>query len=140
MSRFQHGSLALPALGSEGSNMPTAIFVTINGMVGVITPLSQEQYQILENLQMNLVKVINGIGGLSHEQWQSFSNKKYTRDAKNFIDENLIESFLKLNKNQIKEIANTIGLATEDKKLSISGQNWGEVDLDGNMLSFFMGS
>lgn len=37
-------------------------------------------------------------------------------------------------------MTNTIGLAPEDKQLSVSGRNWGEVDLDGNMLSFLVGS
>lgn len=34
---------------------------------------------------------------------------------------------------------NSFGLSTEDKQLSVSGKNWGEVDLDGNMLSFLVG-
>ncbi|KAL7603034.1 FACT complex subunit SSRP1 isoform X1 [Lactuca sativa] len=35
---------------------------------------------------------------------------------------------------------NSCGLTTEEKQLSISGKNWGEVDLNGNMLSFLVGS
>ncbi|KAI3743744.1 hypothetical protein L1987_56809 [Smallanthus sonchifolius] len=34
---------------------------------------------------------------------------------------------------------NTCGLTTEEKQLSVSGKNWGEVDLNGNMLSFNVG-
>ncbi|XP_071706144.1 FACT complex subunit SSRP1-like [Rutidosis leptorrhynchoides] len=34
---------------------------------------------------------------------------------------------------------NTCGLPTEEKQLSVSGKNWGEVDLNGNMLSFNVG-
>lgn len=37
-------------------------------------------------------------------------------------------------------MTNTIGLTPEDKQLSVSGRNWGEVDLDGNMLAFLVGS
>lgn len=32
------------------------------------------------------------------------------------------------------------GLATEEKQLAVSGKNWGEVDLNGNMLAFMVGS
>ncbi|CAH9118603.1 unnamed protein product [Cuscuta epithymum] len=32
------------------------------------------------------------------------------------------------------------GLTTEEKQLSLSGKNWGEVDLNGNMLQFLVGS
>ncbi|PHT57082.1 FACT complex subunit SSRP1 [Capsicum baccatum] len=35
---------------------------------------------------------------------------------------------------------NSCGLSPEEKQLSISGKNWGEVDLNGNMLSFLVGS
>lgn len=32
------------------------------------------------------------------------------------------------------------GIAPEEKQLSVSGKNWGEVDLNGNMLTFLVGS
>nr|XP_043623736.1 FACT complex subunit SSRP1-like [Erigeron canadensis] len=34
---------------------------------------------------------------------------------------------------------NTCGLKTDEKQLSVSGKNWGEVGLNGNMLSFNVG-
>ncbi|XP_020250206.1 FACT complex subunit SSRP1 isoform X2 [Asparagus officinalis] len=33
-----------------------------------------------------------------------------------------------------------IGVMPEEKQLSVSGRNWGEVDIDGNMLTFLVGS
>lgn len=35
---------------------------------------------------------------------------------------------------------NTCGITPEEKQLSVSGRNWGEVDLNGNMLAFLVGS
>ncbi|KAK4761964.1 hypothetical protein SAY87_029848 [Trapa incisa] len=35
---------------------------------------------------------------------------------------------------------NTCGITPEEKQLSVSGRNWGEVDLNGNMLTFLVGS
>uniref|UniRef100_A0A0R0KM01 FACT complex subunit SSRP1 n=1 Tax=Glycine max TaxID=3847 RepID=A0A0R0KM01_SOYBN len=35
---------------------------------------------------------------------------------------------------------NTCGISVEEKQLSVSGRNWGEVDLNGNMLAFMVGS
>lgn len=49
---------------SESSQIPTVIFGTINGVIGVIASLPQEQYMFLEKLQANLVKVIKGVWGL----------------------------------------------------------------------------
>ncbi|KDP32596.1 hypothetical protein JCGZ_13146 [Jatropha curcas] len=34
----------------------------------------------------------------------------------------------------------TCGITPEEKQLSVSGRNWGEVDLNGNMLTFSVGS
>ncbi|XP_019161740.1 PREDICTED: FACT complex subunit SSRP1-like [Ipomoea nil] len=35
---------------------------------------------------------------------------------------------------------NSYGITPEEKQLSVSGKNWGEVDLTGNMLTFLVGS
>ncbi|KAI4351361.1 hypothetical protein L6164_005734 [Bauhinia variegata] len=35
---------------------------------------------------------------------------------------------------------NTCGITPEEKQLSVSGRNWGEIDLNGNMLTFSVGS
>ncbi|XP_058744875.1 FACT complex subunit SSRP1-like [Vicia villosa] len=35
---------------------------------------------------------------------------------------------------------NTFGVTVKEKQLSVSGRNWGEIDLNGNMLAFMVGS
>ncbi|XP_071735050.1 FACT complex subunit SSRP1-like isoform X2 [Rutidosis leptorrhynchoides] len=35
---------------------------------------------------------------------------------------------------------NSCNITPEEKQLSVSGKNWGELDIDGNMLSFLVGS
>ncbi|KAJ4969072.1 hypothetical protein NE237_015773 [Protea cynaroides] len=37
-------------------------------------------------------------------------------------------------------IQNSIGVTPEEKQFSVSGRNWGEIDLKGNMLTFLVGS
>ncbi|KAI5665614.1 hypothetical protein M9H77_15467 [Catharanthus roseus] len=37
-------------------------------------------------------------------------------------------------------LQSTCGITPEEKQLSVSGKNWGEVDLNGNMLTFLVGS
>ncbi|XP_020598875.1 FACT complex subunit SSRP1 [Phalaenopsis equestris] len=37
-------------------------------------------------------------------------------------------------------IEKNIGVKPEEKQLSVSGRNWGEVEIDGNMLTFLVGS
>lgn len=111
---FRHGSLVMRLPDSESSQIPTVIFGTVNGVIGVIASLPQEQYLFLEKLQANLVKVIKGVGGLSHEQWRSFSNERKTVDAKCFLDGDLIESFLDLSRNRMEEIATAMSVPVEE--------------------------
>uniref|UniRef100_A0A1D1YWE8 DNA damage-binding protein 1 n=2 Tax=Anthurium amnicola TaxID=1678845 RepID=A0A1D1YWE8_9ARAE len=114
INRFRHGSLVMRLPDSEAGNIPTVIFGTVNGVIGVIASLPHEQYIFLEKLQANLVKVIKGVGGLSHEQWRSFNNEKKTTEARNFLDGDLIESFLDLSRNRMDEISKTLGVSVEE--------------------------
>ncbi|KAG6755111.1 hypothetical protein POTOM_040925 [Populus tomentosa] len=99
---------------SDGGQILTAIFGTVNSVMRVIASLPLEQYLFLEKLQSNLRKVIKGVGGLSHEQWRSFNNEKKTVDAKNFLDGDLIETFLDLSHSQIEEIGKTMNTIVEE--------------------------
>ncbi|TXG48061.1 hypothetical protein EZV62_027355 [Acer yangbiense] len=114
VNRFRHGSLVMRLLDSDVGQIPTVIFGTISGVIGVIASLPHEQYVFLEELQTNLRKVIKGVGGLNHEQWRSFNNKKKTVDAKNFLDGDLIESFLDLNRIRMDEISKAMSVSVEE--------------------------
>ncbi|CAM6089835.1 unnamed protein product [Calypogeia fissa] len=114
VNRFRHGSLVMRLPDTESSQIPTVIFGTVNGVIGVIASLPQEQYSFLLRLQHSLVKVIKGVGGLNHEQWRSFSNERKTNDAKNFLDGDLIESFLDLSRNRMEEISVTMEVPVEE--------------------------
>ena len=77
-------------------------------MIGVLASLSEEQYQILEKLQMNIQKVSKAIGVFSHWKRRSFISIRHvtttryataTTYAKHFLDGDFIESFLDLDRN-----------------------------------------
>ncbi|CAK7350159.1 unnamed protein product [Dovyalis caffra] len=114
VNRFRHGSLVMRLPDSDVGQIPTVIFGTVNGVIGVIASLPHEQYLFLEKLQSNLRKVIKGVGGLSHEQWRSFNNEKKTVDAKNFLDGDLIESFLDLSRSRMDEISKAMDISVEE--------------------------
>ncbi|KAI9079024.1 hypothetical protein K1719_039024 [Acacia pycnantha] len=114
VNRFRHGSLVMRLPDSEVGQIPTVIFGTINGVIGVIASLPNEQYVFLEKLQSNLRKVIKGVGGLSHEQWRSFNSEKRQVDARNFLDGDLIESFLDLNRSKMDEISKAMSASVEE--------------------------
>ena len=85
----------------------TLIFGTVSGRIGVIARLSEVQFQFLLQLQSALNEVITSVGNLSHDEWRSFHNdRRYTTKeskSKNFIDGDVIERLLDLNKD--KQIA-----------------------------------
>ena len=49
-------------------------------------------------LQDALTKVVGGVGGFSHAKWRSFHNehRNKTAEARNYVDGDLVESFLDL--------------------------------------------
>ncbi|KAL9676917.1 hypothetical protein QQ045_005139 [Rhodiola kirilowii] len=114
VNRFHHGSLVMRLPDSDIGQTPTVIFGTVNGVIGVVASLPHEQYIFLEKLQSNLRKVIRGVGGLSHEQWRSFSSDKKTADARGFLDGDLIESFLDLNRSRMDDISKSMGVSVEE--------------------------
>ncbi|CAK9232974.1 unnamed protein product [Sphagnum jensenii] len=114
VNRFRHGSLVMRLPDSEASQIPTVIFGTVNGVIGVVASLPQEQYLFLHKLQQCLVKVIKGVGNLSHEQWRSFCNERKTVDAHNFLDGDLIESFLDLSRSHMEDIAISLDVPVEE--------------------------
>ncbi|KAL3616849.1 DNA damage-binding protein 1a [Castilleja foliolosa] len=114
VNRFRHGSLVMRLPDSDSGQIPTVIFGTVNGVIGVIASLPNEQYVFMEKLQTNLRKVIKGVGGLVHEQWRSFYNEKKTVDAKNFLDGDLIESFLDLKRDRMEEVSGAMGVTVEE--------------------------
>jgi DNA damage-binding protein 1 len=121
VSRFCHGSLRLP--DSEMGQIPTVIFSTINGGIGIIASLPHDHYLLLEKLQATLVKFIKGVGSLSHEQWRSVvhSDSRKPLKAPNFLDGDLIESFLDLSMVQMEEVAKAMALPVKELSKRVEG-------------------
>jgi len=99
---------------NEGMNLPTMLYATVNGVIGVIASLDEENYRFFAKLQEKISKVIKGVGGFSHEQWRSFSNERKTVTAKNFIDGDLIESFLELKHDKMQEVVKGLDVSVEE--------------------------
>uniref|UniRef100_A0A3Q1JGR7 DNA damage-binding protein 1 n=1 Tax=Anabas testudineus TaxID=64144 RepID=A0A3Q1JGR7_ANATE len=112
---FCHGSLVLQNLGE--SSTPTqgsVLFGTVNGMIGLVTSLSEGWYSLLLDLQNRLNKVIKSVGKIEHSlypsntNWRSFHTERKTEQATGFIDGDLIESFLDLGRAKMQEVVSTL--------------------------------
>lgn len=66
--------------------------------------LPQEFYNFLAEVQTRLTKVVQSVGKIDHDFYRAFHNERKTEAAKNFIDGDLIESFLDLKRDTMKEV------------------------------------
>lgn len=52
VNRFSHGSLVMQTADAESARIPTVLFGTINGVIGVVASLPPDMYNLLERLQV----------------------------------------------------------------------------------------
>lgn len=89
---------------APGSSIDTLLYATTSGSIGVIATIPQQRFQFLQKVQTNLTKVIKGVGGLKHESWRTFITERKVSESRNFIDGDLIESFLDLKREKMQEV------------------------------------
>lgn len=58
VNRFQHGSLVMQLPDNETAQIPTLLFGTILGIIGVVASIPREQYQFLEKLQVSMLSAL----------------------------------------------------------------------------------
>eukprot|EP01133_Synstelium_polycarpum_P003413 gene3413-3876_t len=113
INKFYHGSLVtLPDV--DAPRIPTILFATVNGSIGVIVSISKEDYDFFFKLQAGLNRVVKGVGGLDHKNWRSFCNEHTTVEASNFIDGDVIETFMDLKQDKMLEAIKDLDISIED--------------------------
>ncbi|NWI58972.1 DDB1 protein, partial [Calyptomena viridis] len=111
---FCHGSLVMQNLGETSTpTQGSVLFGTVNGMIGLVTSLSESWYNLLLDMQNRLNKVIKTCPGCyslwiwlldSLGTWRSFHTERKTEPATGFIDGDLIESFLDISRPKMQEV------------------------------------
>jgi len=107
VNTIRHGSLVRQHLGD--TSVPTTgsiLFGTLSGSVGLITQIPGPFYEFLLELQERLTKVIKPVGKIDHSYFRSFYNDRKQEPSEGFIDGDLIESFLDLPRDTMKEVVN----------------------------------
>ncbi|XP_050465445.1 DNA damage-binding protein 1 [Cataglyphis hispanica] len=110
---FRHGSLVMQNLGE--SSTPTqgcVLFGTVSGAIGLVTQIPFAFYEFLRNLEDKLTSVIKSVGKIEHNFWRSFKTDLKIEQCEGFIDGDLIESFLDLSHEKMREVAT--GLMIDD--------------------------
>jgi len=60
VNRFRHGSLVMKLADSDVARLPTLLFGTINGVIGVIASVPQAQFTFLSKLQVGARSAARG--------------------------------------------------------------------------------
>ena len=109
---FRSGSLVLQLPDSDSLLLPSILYVTTSGAIGVIASLPKQHYDQLLALQTAFLRVIKGIGGFDHAEWRAYYDNRKTSPASNFIDGDLIESILDFATTEQDKLAKAAGMDT----------------------------
>ena len=96
---YRHGSLGMQQQSNEIFNthfQGSILAGTVSGSIILFAQLSPLMFKILNELQSRLAKFISTAGKIQYDKWRDFESNKRNESYKNFIDGDLIESFLDL--------------------------------------------
>ena len=116
VNRFRRGSLAMHVAEAGSAPLPTLLYGTVNGVIGLIASLPPDDFNLLTKVQAELARVIKGVGSFSHKEWRAFSNDRKTCDASQIIDGDLIEAFLALKPAEQQQVCDGLppGMTVEE--------------------------
>lgn len=103
---FRHGSLAMQNVGERTT--PTngcVLYGTVSGAIGLVTQIPPDFYDFLRNLEERLTHTIKSVGKIEHANWRSFRTDQKVERCEGFIDGDLVESFLDLSREHMRESA-----------------------------------
>ena len=70
----------------------------------MVTQVPQDFFTFLQDVQNKLSKVIKSVGKIDHHFWRSFHTERKTEPCVGFVDGDLIESYLDLERHQMQEV------------------------------------
>lgn len=112
---FRPGSLVVQHPSESSIDIKrTTLFGTIDGVVGLILSIDPSLYNKLETLQNSLSRVVKSVGNIDHKDWRAFQGYKCSMPATGFIDGDLVETFLDLSREQMKQVAKDVDVSVDD--------------------------
>jgi len=108
----------------------TFLYGAVSGAVGVMVRLSPVDFALLRRVEVALNDVVKGIGGFRHGEWRAFATEAagpssgfgttalgaggVAASARGYIDGDLIERYLDLDRNKAAIVAEAVDLSVED--------------------------
>lgn len=120
---FRHDSLVMQNVGERTTpNQGCVLFGTVNGAIGIVTQIPQDFYDFLHSLEERLTNVIKSVGKIEHSYYRSFHTSQKFEPCEGFIDGDLIESFLDLNREKMKECVLGLEVKNFSNRLEFGAQ------------------
>ena len=114
------------------------LFGTVDGTVGSILGLDGPTFAFLSSLQRAMNSVIKSVGDLNHREYRAFRAERQVRPSRGFIDGDMIESFLDLNRPSMEKIIQCMNddgrWRIRDNGLGFNSQNEQEQTLMENAI------
>ncbi|SCV68143.1 BQ2448_264 [Microbotryum intermedium] len=87
-----------------GLATPRLVFTTSAGSIGAILEIDAETSKVLSELERNMRRVMDSIGGLRQEEWRAFRSECQIASSAGFIDGDFVERFLAVSTSQVEQI------------------------------------
>lgn len=133
---FRHGSLVMQNVGEKTT--PTAgciLYGTVSGAIGLVTQIPPDFYEFLRSLEFRLTQTIKSVGKIDHSFYRSYYTDMKQEPCEGFIDGDLVESFLDLNRDKMTETIS--GLEIVRYKLFILSLSHSMCISNTNLMVFF---
>ncbi|VDN05556.1 unnamed protein product [Thelazia callipaeda] len=101
---FCHGSLVATQVDVPPIYHTPILYGTADGGIGTIVQLSPALHAFLLDIQHRLAAVVSNCLRISHAQYRTFETEKRSEVANGFIDGDLIETILDMNKSILERI------------------------------------
>ena len=119
VNRIRPGSLVMRLPDSELAAVPTFLYGTVDGVLGVMCCLPAEVQALLLRLQEVLVGTVKGVGGLTWTDWRAFANERRQAAAKGWVDGDLLECYLELPRESQAAVAQQLDMGAPQLTRSV---------------------
>ena len=140
VNKFVKGRLGGgPGDGDDKKRDDDVLYATSNGSLGAIFSLDAADYAFFGCVQKCLVKAEGeGMGGMGWDDFRSWDGERRQGKAKKFIDGDLLESFLDLDKEKQEEVVKLMdkegGWDTNGLEKEVVEEGLGAIGEDGRVV------
>ena len=82
----------------------SVLYGTIGGSVGSVMALREDSYHFFSALEKSMNRIMQPVGGLTHDEWRCCNNSVRTSPQKNVVDGNVVEMFLDLSGEEQEQV------------------------------------